>query len=196
MHRSATDLTFLLSLGLIPLACTLDVGDALTDTLTTVADGTEGDMGGGTEGNASDGTDGSDDDGGGDGPDPTGLPGSSGNPGTGGNPGTSAGSGDGDPTGGPADDSGGYGGYGTDGGLGPVPEICMTWALHATECGVGEYAAEYCQQMMLYASYLGPGCAAAIDEYYSCLTMADCATINASPDTVCNPDAVNGACGL
>ncbi|MBK8234195.1 MAG: hypothetical protein IPK74_01440 [Deltaproteobacteria bacterium] len=72
----------------------------------------------------------------------------------------------------------------------------MTWAMHANECGVGEYAAEYCQQMMLYAGYLGAGCASAVDEYYACLTMADCPTLQGPPESVCNPDAVNIACGL
>lgn len=190
------DLSLLFSLGLV--GCSLDVGDALTDTFTSTHSMSAGDgMGGGTDEDT--GGDDEDDDGG----DGNGDDGNGGNADDTGGPVTGAqttaqstgGGGDdgADETGWPstASDGGGetYGG-------GMYAEPCGTWDTHAQECGFGMGGGASCQYDLDYASYFGEACASALEDYYSCLATTDCAELaNANPDTVCGRDQALMVCG-
>lgn len=187
------DLSLLFSLGLV--GCSLDVGDALTDTFTSTHGMSAGDsMGGGTEDTGDD-EDGDDGNGDGNGGPMSGAQTTA--PMTGGGD-----EGGADSTGGPwpgtddGYDSGGYdsGGYGTDGG-GTYAEPCGTWDMHAQQCGFGTGAGAACQYDLDYASYFGQACASALEDYYSCLASTDCAELaNANPDTVCGRDQALMVC--
>lgn len=182
------DLSLLFSLGLV--GCSLDVGDALTDTFTsTHAMSASHGMGGGTEdtGETGDGDEGNGaDDGNGDEGGPvTGAP-------------TTAGMTSGDDEGGadstgwpyPSTDEGGAADSG-----GTYSELCATWDSHAQECGFGTGAAAACQYDLDYGSYFGDACVSAIEDYYSCLSSTDCDELaNADPDTVCGVQQVATAC--
>ncbi|HWB80321.1 MAG TPA: hypothetical protein VG755_35385 [Nannocystaceae bacterium] len=187
------DLSLLFSLGLV--GCSLDVGDALTDTFTTSQGMSAGDgMGdGGTEEDTGDDDDEGDDEGG-DG----GNADNTGNPGTGAP--TTAGmtggddEGGADSTGWPWPDSDGGGESG--GGGGTYAELCASWDMHAQQCGFGMGGGAACQYDLDYASYFGEECASAIEDYYACLASTDCAELsNADPATVCGADQVVTLCG-
>lgn len=192
---SRTDLSLLLSLGALPLvACQLDVGDGLTAGGTSIPsvgsgagtdDGGTGDTGDGAPGTASNDHD---DDGGGD----TGVAD------TGAGPTSVTGA---DPTaasadGGQVDDSGGVDSDGGDGGPGGGygdSEACQQFGAHATECGLDEYAAGYCDEDISVGMFLGAGCQSAMQDYYSCLSTTDCASLGAGDP--CGRDQVGAACG-
>lgn len=185
------DLSLLFSLGLV--GCSLDVGDALTDTFTSTHAMSAGDgMGGGTEdtGEMSEedddgnGDDGNNDDGG-----PGPMTGATSAPMTGGGEDDGAADSTGWPW--PETEGGGetYGG-------GTYAEPCATWDMHAQECGFGTGAGAACQYDLDYGSYLGEACPSALEDYYACLGSTDCAELaNADPNTVCGADQVLMVCG-
>ena len=177
------DLSLLFSLGLV--GCSLDVGDALTAgsfSSTHTSSAGHG-MGGGTDestGDASDDASPPADEG--SNADETG-------PVTGAPTTAPSGEAEGSSSGGDPSTSAGESG-------GMYSELCATWDTHAAECGFGTGAGAICQYDLDYGSYFGDACAAALEDYYSCLASTDCAELaNADPDTVCGRDQVATQCG-
>lgn len=187
-HSRHNGLALLLSLGAVTIAgCSLDVGDALTSALSTAGDDSgEGDGDGEGEGDGEE--TGEDDTGGGDGDD------------DGGPVGTTA-----SPTGGGDDDEGGDEGEGdTSGGFDPTQGddagevggdpsgVCGSFDVHVEECGFGAGAGEICQYDLDY--FAGSDCAAAVEEYYACLSTTDCDTLATDDPAVCGGDQLLEQC--
>lgn len=184
---SFRSLALVISSAVASLACTLDVGDALssTDSLTTIVSGPAGDTGDGdTE--ATDGGDG--------GPGATGA-------------GPMPGADDGAAPG--ADTSGGFGtdggvetdgGFGTDsadtGDAGEVAPTCLDWGAHAEACGFGSDAADYCALDLEIGALTSPECLDALEQYYACLGATDCTTLLEQSDTACGRQEAIAICGF
>lgn len=184
MIRSTVALSVASSIA--SLACTLDVGDALssTDSLTTIASGPAGDTGDGETEATDDGDGGS------------GVTGASPIPGA--DDGAAPG----------ADTSGGFGtdGGDTDGGVdtdggesgeaGEVAPVCLDWGVHAESCGFGSDAADFCALDLEVGALTSSECLDALEQYYACLGATDCTTLLEQGDTACGRQDAITICGF
>ncbi|MBC8074173.1 MAG: hypothetical protein IAG13_37990 [Deltaproteobacteria bacterium] len=93
--------------------------------------------------------------------------------------------------------SSGYGtGYGT--GYGMLPPVCEQYVSNYIDCvpmaaGYAEEIANFCAGELMYASMVGGACGSAIEEYFACMSTADCGEIGGADP--CYGSEVESVCG-
>lgn len=91
---------------------------------------------------------------------------------------------------------GSYGGsYGTGGG-GMIPEVCYGYASNIGNCDpMADYGAliDYCAGDLAYGSMVSAQCGSALEEFYACMSSADCQQILMGDP--CNGQGLAQVCG-
>lgn len=90
---------------------------------------------------------------------------------------------------------GSYGGsYGSGGGM--IPEVCYQFAQHYADCQpMAQYGEilDYCAGDLAYGMMLGMQCSSALEEFYACMSSADCNEITMGDP--CNGQGLSQVCG-
>lgn len=91
---------------------------------------------------------------------------------------------------------GSYGSYGSGGGM--LPPVCQQFVSNYVDCipEAAPYADQigyYCADDLMYAAMAGGACGSALEEFYACMSMADCAELTGGDP--CGASQLDGVCG-